>query len=276
MKPRTAISAPRDPEWGKASGDTDEQQFLVGPRARHSELRVAFRVFAEMIRGFRHLHFAGPCATVFGLARFGPTHPHYALTRELGAELARAGFTVLTGGGPGLMEAANRGAKDVDGRSVGCNIILPEEQQPNAYLDDWVQFRYFFVRKLMLAKYSYAFIAVPGGYGTLDELFEVAVLIQTGKMIDFPIVLLGVEHWQPLVGYLRERLLRSGTIDAVDVDRLVLTDSPREAVALVRERALADFGLTYGQRPKPRWWLFERTHHRRSGTMRSAPVGPTQ
>ncbi len=256
-QPLAPAATPEEPEWGKSTGDAEEQRFLVGPRARHRELRVAFRVFGEMIRGFRHLHFAGPCATVFGSARFGPTHPYYAMTRELGAELARAGFTVLTGGGPGLMEAANRGAKDVQGRSIGCNIILPAEQRPNVYLDDWVQFRYFFVRKLMLAKYSYAFIAVPGGFGTLDELFEVAVLIQTGKMIDFPIVLLGVDHWRPLLGYLRERLLGSGTIDVIDVDRLVLTDSPQEAAALVRARALSDFGLSY-RRPRPRWWLLER------------------
>lgn len=255
--------SPPDPDWGKCAGDSEEQQFLVGPRTRRSELGAAVRVFGEMIRGFRHLHFAGPCATVFGSARFGPTHPHYVLTRELGAELARAGFTVLTGGGPGLMEAANRGARDGGGRSIGCNIVLPVEQQPNAYLDDWVQFRYFFVRKLMLAKYSYAFIAVPGGYGTLDELFEVAVLIQTGKMTDFPIVLLGVDYWRPLVGYLRERLLRAGAIDTVDVDRLVLTDSPAEAAALVRDRALSNFGLTYGPRARPHWWLFERAPRRR-------------
>ena len=245
-------------EWGKASGDSEETRFLVGPAGRGSELRFAFGVFAEMIRGFRHLHFAGPCVTVFGSARFPADHPDYAVTRELGRQLGRAGFTVLTGGGPGLMEAANRGARDVGARSIGCNIVLPVEQQPNPYLDDWVTFRHFFVRKLMLAKYSYAFIAVPGGFGTLDELFEVAVLIQTGKMTDFPIVLLGVDYWRPLVAYLRERLLRAGTIDAADVDRLVLTDSPAEAVAMIRERALGSFGLTYGPRMRPRWWMFER------------------
>jgi uncharacterized protein (TIGR00730 family) len=245
-------------DWGKTSGDNEETRFLVGPTHRSSELRFAVRIFGEIIRGFRHLHFAGPCVTVFGSARFGVEHPEYARTRELGRALGRAGFTVLTGGGPGLMEAANRGAKDVGARSIGCNIVLPVEQQPNPYLDDWVTFRHFFVRKLMLAKYSYAFIAVPGGFGTLDELFEVAVLIQTGKMTDFPVVLLGVDYWQPLIAYLRDNLLRAGTLDAADVDRLVLTDSPTEAVALVRERALRSFGLTYGPRARPRWWMLER------------------
>jgi uncharacterized protein (TIGR00730 family) len=252
-------------DWGKTGGDSDERQFLLGPRRRGSDLAFALRVVGEMVRGFRHLHFVGPCVTVFGSARFDAGHPYYRLTRLLGGALADAGFTVLTGGGPGLMEAANRGAREAGGRSIGCNIILPAEQKPNPYLDDWVQFRYFFVRKLMLAKYSYAFIAVPGGYGTLDELFEVAVLIQTGKMTDYPIVLLGVDHWRPLIGYLRDRLVTAGTIDAADVDRLIVTDSPAEAAAIVRDRALGNFGLTYGPRARPRWWLFERAPRRRLG-----------
>jgi len=245
-------------DWGKTSGDTEETRFLVGPGHRSSELRFAWGVFTELIRGFRRLHFVGPCVTVFGSARYGVDHPHYALTREVGRALGRAGFTVITGGGPGLMEAANRGARDVGAGSIGCNIVLPVEQQPNPFLDAWVTFRHFFVRKLMLAKYSYAFVAVPGGYGTLDELFEVAVLIQTGKMTDFPIVLVGVSYWQPLVDYLRDKLVRAGTIDPADVDRILLTDSPAEAVALIRHRALDNFGLTYGPKARPRWWLFER------------------
>jgi uncharacterized protein (TIGR00730 family) len=251
-------------EWGRQPGDLAERHFLVGPRARRHELRELARVGLDMVRGFRHLHFVGPCATIFGSARFGSNHPYYALTRATGAELARAGFTVLTGGGPGLMEAANRGARDAGGGSLGCNIVLPTEQKPNRYLDDWVQCRYFFVRKLLLAKYSYAFIAAPGGYGTLDELFEIAVLIQTGKMRDFPIVLLGIEHWRPLLDYLRQRLVAIGTVDAADVDRFVVTDSPAEAAAVVRERALGQFGLSYGARPRPRWWLLERSLRRAS------------
>ena len=244
-------------EWGKGTCDPAERQFLQGPRPRGLELREAGRIFAECIRGFRKLHFVGPCVTVFGSARFKEDHPYYVLARELGGKLADAGFTVMTGGGPGIMEAANRGAKERGGLSVGANITLPSEQKPNAYLDHWVEFRYFFVRKLMLEKYSYAFIAMPGGIGTLDEIFETSVLIQTGKMQDFPFVLMGKSFWTPLVSYLRDGLLAAGTIDAADASRWIVTDSPAEAVDMIKGRAMKDFGLTYGPRAKPRWWLGE-------------------
>src|SRR5262249_26275324 len=160
-------------------------QLLRGPGPRRSELRQSLRILRECIRGFRKLHFVGPCVTVFGSARFQEDHPYYALARALGARLAEVGFTVMTGGGPGSMEAANRGARDAGGTSVGCNITLPTEQKPNPYLDRWVEVRYFFVRKMLLEKYSYAFIAMPGGIGTLDEMFETATLIQTRKIKDF-------------------------------------------------------------------------------------------
>jgi hypothetical protein len=195
--------------------------------------------------------------TVFGSARFREGHPYYELTRQVGRAVAESGFAVMTGGGPGLMEAANRGAKEAGGYSVGSNIELPTEQKPNAYLDRWIEFPYFFVRKLMLLKYSYAFIAMPGGIGTLDEIFETAVQIQTGKMRGFPLVLLGKSYWEPLIGYLRSTLLEAQTIDAADIDHLIVTDSPQEAMALIRERATKDFGLTYGPRPKRRWFLGE-------------------
>ena len=165
------------------------------------------------MRGFRKLHFVGPCVTVFGSARFTADHAYYVLAREVGQRLARAGFTVMTGGGPGIMEAANRGAKEAGGYSVGCNIELPQEQKPNPYLDRWITFRHFFVRKLMLVKYSYAFIALPGGFGTLDEIFETATLIQTDKIKDFPLVLVGKEYWRPLLDFLRDRLVEAKTID---------------------------------------------------------------
>ncbi len=260
--PQSEIAGPSPPalgsvEWGKATRHADERHFLQGPRPRSSELVFALRVFAEMIRGFRHLHFAGPCVTVFGSARFPATHPYYELGRAVGARLAGAGFTVMTGGGPGLMEAANRGAKEAGGRSLGCNITLPEEQKPNPYLDQWVQFRHFFVRKLMLAKYSYAFVALPGGFGTLDELFEVAVLIQTGKMKPFPLVLLGADYWAPLLDFIRRRLVECGTIDPDDSSRLVVTDSPDMAAELIRERGMAEFRLSYGPRAKRHWYLGE-------------------
>src|ERR1700693_432854 len=203
-----------NPQWGKAPACPEEELFLEGPRSRGFELGRAFRIFWELIYGFRALHFVGPCITVFGSARFSQEHPYYALTRELGARIARAQFTVMTGGGPGLMEAANRGAKDARGISIGCNIVLPQEQKPNPYLDKFVEFHYFFVRKLMLVKYSYGFVAAPGGFGTLDELFEVATLIQTGKIKDFPVVLLGVEYWSPLLDFLRQSLLANAAISA--------------------------------------------------------------
>lgn len=159
--------APRYSTWGKVDSDPEEQVFLEGPHSRGFEFLGALKIFRELIRGFRALHFVGPCVTVFGSARFTADHPYYKLTRELGAKIAAAKFTVMTGGGPGLMEAANRGAKDVNGASIGCNIILPKEQQPNPYLDKFVDFRYFFVRKVMLVKYSYGFVAAPGGFGPL-------------------------------------------------------------------------------------------------------------
>jgi hypothetical protein len=211
----------------------------------------------EFMRGFRALHFVGPCVTVFGSARFGEEHRYYRMAQEVGAGLARAGFTVMTGGGPGVMEAANRGARAAGGRSIGCNIELPMEQKPNPYLDRWIAFRHFFVRKVMLVKYSYAFIALPGGFGTLDEIFETVTLIQTGKIRDFPVVLMGADFWQPLIDFLGERLVAAATIDAADVKRLLVTDAPAEAVALIRDVAMSRFALTYGPRARRRWFLGE-------------------
>lgn len=236
---------------------TGERKFLQGPQPRGFELMRALRIFWELLSGFRKLHFVGPCVTVFGSARFPENHVHYLRAREVGARLARAGFTVMTGGGPGLMEAANRGAKDAGGYSVGCNIRLPVEQQPNRYLDRWVTFNHFFIRKLMLVKYSYAFIALPGGFGTLDEMFEVATLIQTGKIKQFPLVLMGRDFWRPLLDFLQSRFITEKTIDVADFERLVVTDSPEEAVHAVTDIAMKQFGLTYGPRLKRRWFLWE-------------------
>jgi len=190
-------------------------------------------------------------------ARFPEQHRYYEMARRVGAQLARDGFTVMTGGGPGIMEAANRGAKEAGGRSIGCNIELPQEQKPNVYVDRWVTFRHFFVRKVMLVKYSYAFIAMPGGFGTLDEVTEAATLIQTGKIAGFPIVLMGVEFWKPLLDFMRATLIKEGTIDSDDVDELFVTDSPEDAAAHVRNIGLQRFGLTYGLRMNRRWFLGE-------------------
>jgi uncharacterized protein (TIGR00730 family) len=234
-----------------------ESRFLEGPQSRFSELMRAFRIFGELIKGFRKLHFVGPCVTVFGSARFDDRHPYYQLGREIGRELSRVGFSVMTGGGPGVMEAANRGAKEAGGKSIGCNIVLPLEQQPNPYLDTFVEFRYFFVRKLMLAKYSYAFVALPGGFGTMDEIFEISTLVQTGKIKEFPIVLAGSEYWKPVIGFLRETMAKQGMIDESDVDRFIVSDSPSHIAHCVSEVAMRHFGLRRGV-SKPRWWLFER------------------
>jgi uncharacterized protein (TIGR00730 family) len=246
-----------DTRWGKVTGDAEERIFLGGPRDRSFELGRALHIFWELLHGFRSLHFAGPCITVFGSARFAQDHPYYLLTREAGRQIAQAKFTVMTGGGPGLMEAANRGAKDAGGTSIGCNIVLPQEQKPNPYLDKWVDFHYFFVRKLMLVKYSFGFVAAPGGYGTLDELFEVATLIQTGKIHNFPVVLLGTAYWAPLMQFLRDPVLRYAAIDARDLDQVLVTDSPEEAVSHIRKIAFERFGLHYLTR-RPRWYLLER------------------
>ena len=246
-----------NPQWGKSTASPEEELFLEGPRSRGFELGRAFRIFRELIHGFRALHFVGPCITVFGSARFPPGHRYYELTRELGARIARAGFTVMTGGGPGLMEAANRGAKEARGVSVGCNIELPKEQKPNPYLDKFVEFRYFFIRKMMLVKYSFGFVAVPGGFGTMDEVFEVATLIQTGKIKNFPVVLLGIEYWSPLLAFLRQSLLANEAISARDLEAILVTDSPEEAVAHIQRCATEQFGLRYVPR-RPAKILFER------------------
>ena len=248
---------PGDGEWGKSPPAADERKLLEGPQNRGSEFLRVLRIALEFIRGFRRLHFVGPCVTVFGSARFTEGHPYYRLGRQVGAAIASEGFTVMTGGGPGLMEAANRGARETCGYSVGCNIELPHEQKPNPYLDTFVQFRYFFVRKVMLAKYSYAFVALPGGFGTMDEMFEIATLIQTGKIRDYPIILMGVEFWRPLTEFMQQRLVGAGTIDFEDYSHFLVTDSPEEAAAHIREAGMRKFGLRYRAKPRRRPFLFE-------------------
>jgi uncharacterized protein (TIGR00730 family) len=219
-----------------------ERYFLEGPKSRTQEALTVLGVMREFIRGFRKLHFVGPCVTVFGSARFAETHPYYALAREVGAAVANRGYTVMTGGGPGIMEGANRGAREAGGRSVGCNIILPHEQAPNPYCDVVVEFNYFFVRKVMLVKYSYAFVVLPGGLGTMDELFEALTLIQTRKISSFPVVLVGVEYWGPLVDFLR-RMVDASTISAPDLKLLLLTDSVEEALTHIVENTEKKYGL---------------------------------
>lgn len=251
-------ASPNGEIWGHAPGSEEQIRFLHGPEARTTEFFRLLRIMVEFIRGFRRLHFVGPCVTVFGSARFEEDHRYYAMGREVGARLARHGFTVMTGGGPGIMEAANRGARDVGGRSIGCNIVLPVEQRPNPYLDDFITFRYFFVRKVMLVKYSYAFVALPGGFGTMDEVFETATLVQTGKILDFPLVLMGLDYWAPLMEFIRSRMIPEKTINPEDLTRMILTDDPDEAAHCVRQCAIDHFGLSYTPPVKKRWLLGER------------------
>ncbi|MEX2526139.1 MAG: TIGR00730 family Rossman fold protein [Gemmatimonadota bacterium] len=234
-----------------------ERIFLEGPRSRREEFFRTLRILREFIMGFRALHFAGPCVTVFGSARFDEDHEYYGMAREVGRLLGRSGFTTLTGGGPGVMEAANRGARDVGAPSLGCNIELPHEQSPNPYLDRFIDFRYFFVRKVMLVKYSYGFVVLPGGFGTMDEFFETATLIQTGKIQAFPLVLMGREFWQPLLDFMEVRLVARGTIHAEDIRSFLVTDDPVEAVRYVRERALLNPQLNFQKKARPRAVLAE-------------------
>lgn len=223
-------------------GSQHETTFLEGPHSRWKEATFVFEVMREFIHGFRKLHFIGPCVTVFGSARFKEGQPYYELAREMGKEIVNLGFTIMTGGGPGIMEAANRGAKEGGGISVGCNIVLPKEQKPNIYLDHWVTFRYFFIRKVLLTKYSYAFVVMPGGYGTMDEFFESITMIQTGKIGKFPVVLMGKEFHKDLYEYI-ETMVREKTISPDDIKLFLFTDSVEEAITHIQKYAIEGFGL---------------------------------
>ena len=228
--------------------------YLDGPKSRGYELNFAWRVFKQFITGFRTLHFAGPCITVFGSARFADDHPYYAAAREFGKRIARLGFTTMTGGGPGIMEAANRGAFEAGGESVGCNIILPFEQKENPYLTKSVTFEHFFVRKAILVKYSYAFIIMPGGFGTLDEFFETLTLVQTKTITGFPIVLYGKQFQKELMEYM-EYLAIQGTINREDLSLVLLTDSIDEAITHITNYVTTNYTV----KPRKRmWWLFEK------------------
>ena len=230
--------------------DWQDRVLLEGPQPRRRELSLVIRAGVDLIRGFRVLTFVGPCVTVFGSARFGEGHAHYELARRVGHALSHLGFTVMTGGGPGLMEAANRGAKEAGGRSVSCNIVLGEEESANPYLDRSVTVRYFFVRKVLLFKYSYGFIALPGGFGTMDELFEALTLVQTQKIGNFPIVLMGTDYWKRLL-HLLQNMVDEGAIGSGDIKTWLVTDDIGEAMEHIRTHAVDGFGLRRRRRPKP-------------------------
>jgi TIGR00730 family protein len=236
-----------------------DEIFLEGPRSRFEELITLIHVLWDFLRGFRVLHFVGPCVTVFGSARIKPEDHYYELARRMGAAIAHLGFTVMTGAGPGIMEAANRGAKDVGGRSVGCSIELAQEQKANDYLDRCVRMHYFFVRKALLIKYSYAFVVMPGGAGTLDEFFEALTLIQTGKIKNFPIVIMGTEYWKELITFIN-KMAQHGMIGPADADLLFATDSIDDAIAHLKRNAIEPFGLKIRKRARRHLpWLGERT-----------------
>jgi uncharacterized protein (TIGR00730 family) len=228
--------------------------YLEGPKSRGYELNFAWRVFSQFIKGFRHLHFIGPCITVFGSARFKDDHPYYIKAREFGKRIAESGFTTMTGGGPGIMEAANRGAFENEGKSVGCNIQLPFEQHENKYMHKSVTFEHFFVRKVLLVKYSYAFIIMPGGFGTMDELFETLTLVQTKSITQFPIVLFGKEYYKPMLDNI-DWMAQQGTIAKEDMNLVLVTDSVDEAM----EHITSYINLNYKiKRRRRAIWLFEK------------------
>ena len=213
-----------------------ERRFLRTLRSHEEELASAGRVFMEIMHATTELTDLGPCVTVFGSARFPEDHQYYQLARQAGRLLAEAGYTVITGGGPGIMEAANRGAKDAGGRSIGCNITLPVEQRPNPYVDRFVQFDHFFVRKMMMIKLSSAFVLLPGGFGTLDEIFETVTLMQTGKIAKMPIVVLGGDFWNALRTFITETMLSENTIGREDLELISLAQTPEEVVSKIRSR----------------------------------------
>ncbi|HYJ37298.1 MAG TPA: TIGR00730 family Rossman fold protein [Chitinophagaceae bacterium] len=228
--------------------------YLEGPKSRGFEFSFAVRVFKQFIKGFRTMHFIGPCVTVFGSARFKEDHVYYQKAREFGKRIAQLGFTTMTGGGPGIMEAANRGAYENNGASVGCNIQLPFEQMANKYLHRSITFEHFFVRKVLLIKYSYAFIILPGGFGTMDEFFETLTLVQTKSITQFPIVLFGKEFYKELWEYL-EFMAQQGTINREDLLLVKLTDNIDEAMEHIQYFIMSNYKVVPRRR---KWWLFEK------------------
>ena len=230
-----------------------ESHYLDGPNSRGNELWFTIEVMFEFIRGFRKLHFVGPCITVFGSARFKSDHPFYQKTVKIGKRIQKLGFTVMTGGGGGIMEAANRGAFENGGTSVGCNIVLPKEQKPNPYMHKWITFKHFFVRKVLLLKYSYAFIVMPGGLGTMDEFFETLTLIQTGILNNFPIVVFGKDYYHELINQL-DKMVIEKTISPKDLNLVKFTDDVDEGMEHIKNYILNNYQV---KKKKPLRWLLE-------------------
>lgn len=237
--------------------DKSEIEFLEGRQSRFREFYFTLKVVWEFVKGFRTLHFVGPCITIFGSARLHEGDPDYERTREISGKIAKLGFTIMTGGGPGIMEAANRGAREVGGRTVGVNIELPFEQQPNPYLDRSIDIRYFFVRKVLMLKYSYGFVIMPGGYGTLDEFFETMTLIQTKKIDKFPVVVMNQAYHTRLMEYI-DTMIERGTLSSDDKKLFLYTDSIDEAVEYLHRNTVDPFQLKKESKSwRPFRWLFE-------------------
>ena len=229
----------------RTGGSTEDERLLESPGIQydftHSDPWRVFRIMGEFVEGFDTLANTGRAVAIFGSARVPEEHPQYLAAQRTAHLLADAGFAIVTGGGPGIMEAANRGARDAGGLSIGCNIELPFEQGTNRFVEVSVNFRYFFVRKTMFVKYSEAFIIFPGGFGTMDELFEALTLIQTGKIRNFPVILFGTEYWGGMLRWIRETMLAEGKVSPEDLELLLVTDSPEEAVqAVLRSQAEPD------------------------------------
>jgi hypothetical protein len=236
---------PKAAELLTGSNATEDEKFLIRrPSADFLDTDPwrALRILSEFVDGFDAMAAVGPAITVFGSARTRPDDPVYATARTIGTRLAQAGYAVITGGGPGTMEAANRGCQEGGGLSVGCNIELPHEQGMNPYVDLGVEFRYFFARKTMFVKYADGFVILPGGFGTLDELFEALTLIQVGKVRHFPVVLVGTTYWAGLLDWIRGTLLPHGTVNESDLELVRLTDDPDEVVDLIRAHGETGLG----------------------------------
>jgi uncharacterized protein (TIGR00730 family) len=232
-----------------------EHVYLDGPKSRGYELNFAWRVLKQFIMGFRFLHFVGPCITVFGSARFKEDNQYYQAAKEFGKRIAQLGFTTMTGGGPGIMEAANRGAFENGGRSVGCNIQLPFEQVGNKYVQTSVTFEHFFVRKTLMVKYSYAFIILPGGFGTMDEFFETLTLVQTKTITSFPLVIFGKEFYKDIWEAM-QKMADKGTISKEDLNLVLFTDNIDEAMHHITKYIRSNYKI----RPRRKlMWLFEKS-----------------
>lgn len=235
----------------------EEQKFFKGARSRFSELKYTLGVIAQFVKGFRALHFLGPTVTVFGSARFNEGNEYYELARKVSFDLAKRGFAIMTGGGPGIMEAANRGAKEAGGVSVGCNIVLPHEQKENPYLDRFVNIDYFFVRKELLRKYSFAFVILPGGFGTLDEFFETVTLVQTLKIDKIPIVVMGAEYHIKIKEHI-EMMHTSGAISNEDLDLILFSDNPDEVIEHITKYETQHTGMKLDPAKSTSWILREK------------------